>query len=458
MLVNWFFDCFPPSRRERGSTVYTTAPTASQVEDLLWADVKSMRPKELPGRVLPGTPRMVKGENWWAVGRTTSDSGGKGSARFQGKHPEFGLFILDEAEGVADFVFKAVWAMMTGCRVVIVLMLGNPQTRTSRFHKVGQEPGVANYRLSVLDHPNVLDGRETVPGATRREWVVKCVQKWCEVVDQGSEDDHTFTLPFDVPAPAQGTGSSGPAGTIFRPNAEFLFRVMGIAPANISDDTFVPVGRFEAACKRERQEDHPAIARMGMDCAGYGTDLGTLYIRHNGAVWRAAQFAQQDPTDYWFVTRRAALALADEGVKSLHIRIDAGGGFGLGPADLLKREALLQEAFEDYQVLLSDFGGSPYDRDSYADLGTEMYAEAAESIKGLTILRPPEALEGDLCERRYTFVNISGHAVKKLEPKEQFRKRMQQQGLARSPDDGDGFVLACGPDYLFDEEIAIEIV
>ena len=150
---------------------------------------------------------------------------------------------------------------MTGCKVVIVLMLANPMTRSSRFHKTGKQAGVQNYRLSVLDHPNVVDGEDTVPGATSREWVIGCVQDWCEVVSTHDEDNYTFTLTYDIPANDEGNGAHGPAGTIFLPNSEFLFRVMGVAPANFAGNTFVTPGRYEAARKRVidlRKKTEPA--------------------------------------------------------------------------------------------------------------------------------------------------------------------------------------------------------
>jgi hypothetical protein len=452
-LVNWFFDCFGPS------ITITTAPTSTAVVEKLWKNIRKLRravQPPLPGRLLPADPKMVKADDWFAVGQTTSDSGGRGTERFQGQHDQFLFFVLDEAEGIPDFVYDAVFAMLTGGLVLLVLVLANPRTRTSRFHKLGQQPGVKSYRQSCLDFPNVVDGADTIPGGTSRAWVIEAVQKWCEVVEQHNDDEHTFDLPFDVPPPSQGTGAYGEAGTIFKPNAEFLFRVLGIAPANLSDDTFVPVGRFEAACKRSAGYDWPDAARMGIDCAGYGADMGTLYIRHAGAIWRAAQFQKADPSDYWRKTRTEALKLAEEGVSSLHIRIDAGGGFGLGVADLLKRDEQLIRAFEDYKVQFVDFGGTPYDVDAYADLITELYSEAGESLRSLAILNAPEPLEGDLCERRYTWVNKGGISVKKLEPKEVFRKRMQRQGAARSPDDGDGFCLSAAPDHIVESEIIIE--
>ncbi len=235
-----------------------------------------------------------------------------------------------------------------------------------------------------------------------------------------------------------------------------MFRVMGIAPLNMADNTFVPVGRYEAACKRAANGDDPTKARMGIDAAGYGNDLGTLYVRHAGSVWRSATMSKlngdQDPTDYWLKTRRAALSLKAKGVTNLHIRIDAGGGFGNGVYDRLKRDQELIEAFEEYKLFMVHFGGTPHDEKAYKNVATEIYAEAAESIKGLRIDRPPEALEGDLCEREFHWVNWQGREVRMLEDKDQFRKRMQKLGQGRSPDDGDGFCLAVAPDFIFSKK------
>jgi hypothetical protein len=59
---------------------------------------------------------------------------------------------------------------------------------------------------------------------------------------------------------------------------------------------------------------------------------------------------------------------------------------------------------------------------------------------------PPEELQADLCERLYDWRNARGKDVKRLESKEEFRKRLIPP---RSPDDGDGFVLAVASDRLF---------
>jgi hypothetical protein len=390
--------------------------------------------------------------------------------RVKGQHSPYLMFVCDEAEGIADYVPGAIDSMASG-GIAVVILLANPRTRLSWFYRWRELSTVRNFRMSCLAHPNVVQGREVVPGAVRRDYVEGMIEAHCEAVPEHREDDHTFEVPWRP-------------GAIYRPDAEFLFRVLGIAPANLADDTFLPVGRYEAAVARGKAElestkdtkgheegnrwksvrgSSPASGRvggeigerteratMGIDAAGYGADLGTLYVRHGALVWRAGVMSKpggdQDPSDYWRKTRTEALRLHTLGVRRLHIRIDAGGGFGNGVYDRLKGDGELMERFTDFQIQRVHFSGTPHDSQAYADLGTEMYAEAAESMGGLAILTPPPTLEGDLCGRRYVWVNRSGVEVKRLEEKRQFRKR---QG--RSPDDGDGFVLCVAPDFLFIE-------
>lgn len=434
-LVNHFFDCFTPS------IIYTFAPTWPQIHDLLWKEIKVDRKgKGLPGRILD--LQLVVDDNHFAKGAATTDAGGRGTERIQGQHNKYLMFVLDEAEGIPDFVFNAVDSMASG-GIVIVIMLANPRTRTSLFHHAKDSSDTKSFRISCVWHPNVLSGREIVPGAVRRDYVRTMAEKHCEVVTEQSEDNHTFTLPFDVTL----KGVLRPAGTIFEPNAEFLFRVLGIAPANIADNTLIPVGRYEAACKRQcGMADDPRVAWMGVDVAGFGKDFGTLYVRHRGRIWRRSQFRKQDYFDYAQAIITEALLLKANEVETLNVRIDAGGGFGQGVISHLRRDHKMLKAFPGGRLNIVEvhFGGTPHDEEAYADCATEMYAEAAETLKGIRVDDPPNELEAELCERTYDWVNKSGVSVKRLEEKKQFKKRKK-----RSPDDGDGFVLCAAPDHIF---------
>ena len=421
-VVNWFFDSYAPS------ITITTAPTKDQVELLLWKDIKSQRSgKGLPGRVLPGTPRMEKAPNHWAIGRTTSDNGGQGTARAQGQHAEYMLFICDEAEGVPKFQFDAINAMMTGGRVMIWLLIANPQTQGSEFYKLGKRPGVMNYRLSLLDFPNVLDGTDTVPGGTSREWVDGMIDSHCEPVPAHNEDEYTFEVPWRP-------------GVIFRPDPEFQFRVMGVPPRNVALKSFTTPGAYEAALNRLLPLATPDVVQIGVDVARFGNDYGKVYVYARGTLRLTASLSKLDTFAYVEAVRRA---VQEAGPGALSIRVDGTGGFGAGIIDLLRADEELQArapAIHEVQ-----FGAAAHDPEKYADLVTNLYAEAAETLRGAQVLKAqvPTELEDDLVDRRFDYVNRQGRILRKLEQKDVFKKRHK----GRSPDDGDGAVLALAPEY-----------
>lgn len=434
-LISHFHDCFIPS------AVSMYAPTGDALRDNLWEELKMDRGgKNLPGRIL-GNIEIRTGPNHYVKGRATTNSHGKGTERIQGKHGEFLMFVLDEAEGVDSYVFDAINSMTSG-GITIVLMQANPKTRTSRFHKIKDNSNVRSFRMSCINHPNVVAGREIVPNAVQREYVRSMIEQHCEIVNEHNPDDETFTLDWPVVVKDR----TYPPGTIFKPNHEFCWRVLGIAPGDLSDKTVIPVGRYNAAKDRSEVLILPEDierATMGIDIARFGTDYGTLYIRWKNSVWRAKQFFGQDSKEYFHAVRDAALSLAAKGVKRLHIRIDAGGDSS-GLIDTGKYSMELREAFFDFRIIPVNFGGTAKNSSVYDNLAAEMYFEARETLLGIKLVRPPETLESDLTLREWEPVNRGGRELKKLQDKKIFRKEIK-----RSPDDGDGFVLCVAPDHIF---------
>jgi hypothetical protein len=433
-LICHFFDCFVPS------TVRMYAPSYDTLKDNLWEELSTDRTNnDLPGKLLKTIEIRGEDENHSIKGRAVSNSKGKGSAKIQGKHGEFLLFVLDEAEGLDDFVFDAIKSMASG-GIYIVLMAANPQTRTSKFHKLKDISNVTNFRISCINHPNVVFGREDVPHAVQRSYVRDMVEEHCEIKQEHNEDKLTFTLDFPIVIKKE----IYPVGTIFQPNAEFMWRVLGIAPSDVEDNKVITVGRYEAAKKRKdvfcTPEDYTR-ATFGIDVALWGKDYGTLYVRWRNEIWRAKQWFHQDSKEYFHFVRDLALELAAKGVQKLHMRVDAGGE---GLITTAKHNLELREAFKEVRIIPVHFGGNAFDKAKYDDLVTEMYYQAKETLSGVRLLNPPEALETDLTLREWEPVNRSGKEIKKLQDKKSFKKVIK-----RSPDDGDGFVLAAAPDFIF---------
>lgn len=434
-LISHFHDCFAPS------AVSMYAPTGDALRDNLWEELKMDRGgKGLPGRIL-GNIEIRTGPNHYIKGRATTNSHGKGTERIQGKHGEFLMFVLDEAEGVDAFVYDAINSMTSG-GITIVLMQANPKTRTSKFHRIKDNSNVVSFRMSCINHPNVVAGREIVPNAVQREYVRSMVEQHCEVVNEPNVDQYTFQLDW----PVKVRDATLAPGTVFQPNHEFMWRVLGVAPADISDKTVIPAGRFIAARERAQvivlPEDEER-ATFGIDVARFGTDFGTLYIRWKNAIWREKQFFHQDSKEYFHGVRDAALKLVAKGVNIIHVRIDAGGDSS-GLVDTLRHDIELREKLHEFKVIPVQFGSSARDHTKYDDLVTEMYFQARETLLGVRLINPPETLESDLTLREWEPVNRSGRELKKLQDKKLFRKVIN-----RSPDDGDGFVLCAAPDGIF---------
>ena len=442
-LVNHFFDCFSPS------IVYTYAPSWEQIHDLLWKEIKADREgTDLPGRVLD--LELRRGPSHFVKGRATSNMGGAGTERIQGQHAPYIMHVIDEAVGVQDFVYDAVESMSSG-GIVLVLMLANPRTRACRFYRERRSRAVKTERISCLYHPNVLAGYEKITGSVSRQWVEGMIEKHCEPVEEDDPDAHTFSLPFDVRVREQSGGERRcfESGQLFRPNAYFQWRVRGIAPAEQADRTLVPVGRYEKALDRAPDPVVPEEkARIGVDVARDGTDYGTVYVEHAGRLWRARQLHQKKTYDYLAAIRAVAHNLDERGVYDVEVRVDGTGGWGAGVVDALRADLELQRMFDRWVAVEVQFGATPSDRRAYANRVTELYAHAGDAMKTLAVENVPGELEGDLCERTYEWATWKRHQVKRLTKKDVFKKEK-----GRSPDDGDGCVLATAPDHLFDAPV-----
>lgn len=454
-ITNHFFDCFPPA------VIYTYANTEEQLKATLWKEIRVDRTgKGLPGRIL--TLELQLEPNHFAKGIATHNAKGAGTERNQGQHNKFQLFILDEAEGQESWVFESIDSMTSGSVVAIVLMMANPRTRTSEFWRRRRLAKVRSFRMSSVNHPNVQAGREVIPGGVRRDWVEEKLAHLCDVVDVHDHDAFTFELKWDAhlpdPQDPDAPRKFCPAGTIFKPQQEFLWRVLGIAPPSATDNTLVPLGRFEAAVERgkglrpgpvtaETPED--LNAKIGVDVARFGLDSGTIYILQGLRAWREHIIDGQDTNVYARRIRLAVLALLRSGVKDIEVRIDCGGGYGGGVADKVKVDGELKAALRANRARLQlrqvYFNGVAKDPKKYADKVTEMYAHTGEALRDVALCGPvPERLEADLTARQYDYTTIGAREVKELEPKDRFKTRERH-----SPDDGDGFALCCAPRFIF---------
>ena len=454
-VLVFFHECFPPAPGE-SSVAFSTAPTSTQVNDLLWKDVRKLiemaaeKGYTVGKGILPSEARINKSGTHFALGRTTNDSGGKGAERSQGQHNTYQATFFDEAEGVPDFFYNGMKRQFTGNRVKIWILMANPKTRTSRFQRMKQQRGVKAYRLSLLNFPNVVRGREIVPGGTSREtfedWLFDFEDFGAHAIEADDPKRYTFQTHWEI---------TGPDGTIYAPGQwwlpqrGFLYGALGIPPEGGDGDTFITASQYEAATQRSPRPKTTTLARIGVDAARFGKDSGKIYLDLDGNVSLVGSVQSKDGWEYYRVILKAAKLAAAAGYTDISIRVDGGGGYGSSPVDLCKASAELKELFERVVVHEVHFNGEPHTPEKYADLITELYALAGQTIDTASLRGTSPRTEEDLTDRKFGFavknVNDVRREVKQLESKDKFKKRHE----GRSPDDGDGYVLTVAPEFVF---------
>lgn len=373
--------------------VFSTAPRTAQVRGILWREVgRAHRSGNLPGRLTLGQQ-----PEWWVrdelvgTGRKPADLTDPEAAAtsLQGIHAEHLLCVLDEAAGLAPWVWDAVDSLASnaGARVVC---LGNPTIRESRFFEVCQ-PGSGWHRIkiSAFDSPNLTG--EAVPESVARnlvsrEWVEERRRRWGE--------------------------------------RSMLYRARVLAEFPEADaEALIEPGWVEAAEQVELEPQGAAV--FGCDVARSGSDETVIYAVRGG-VARLRHRAQGQVTTE---TEGRLARLLREGERGDQAVVDV-IGVGAGVYDGLREQGLPVIAFNS-----AERADRP---DRFLNRRAEAFWALRERLKAGRIDLDPadEDLAAQLLAIRWR-VNSRGQVV--IESKEDMRKR----GVS-SPDRADALAMAVG--------------
>jgi len=156
--------------------VITTAPTWSQVEQLLWREIAQRHRNIKPDFGKLFKTQLEIAPDWFAIGLSTDTP-----ERFQGHHAPRMLLVVDEASGVDDAIYEASEGFLTaeGARV---LLIGNPTRTTGTFYRAFKpDSGWNRVHISAFDSPN-FTGEEVHPDAARAlvtpEWAADAATQW----------------------------------------------------------------------------------------------------------------------------------------------------------------------------------------------------------------------------------------------------------------------------------------
>lgn len=145
--IGWLYNEF-------NSKVLQTAPTASQLTQVLWAEMRSMLAKaKLPlgGDLLPKANELIIDSDWYMIGINAAVY-----EAFQGRKSRRLLIVVDEGSGCKDQMFEAMAGnMATGDPLMLVA--SNGTRATGKVHQA-LHGGRANWhteRIDAFDLPNL---------------------------------------------------------------------------------------------------------------------------------------------------------------------------------------------------------------------------------------------------------------------------------------------------------------
>lgn len=386
-LVAWWLDVHPVGE----AFAVTTAPTAPQVETILWREIgRAHRKSGLKGRLTAGAvPTWKIGNEIVAYGRKPADlvSAEDAAAAFQGIHARYVLVVLDEAGGIPGWLWNAVDTLATNDDAR-VLAIGNPDNPASQFAEVCKPGSGWNViGISAFDTPGFTGEAAPEDLAVQLispQWVEERKKRW---------------------------GESSPL---------YISKVLGQFP-EVSDDTLISPGLIRQA--QERDLIGLETGCFGLDIARLGDDETVCYRNRGGVVRLSFAHHKRD-------TMQTAGRAAEQ-INGVPMYVDV-IGIGAGVFDRLAEQGLPVQPF--------DAGARAWNPVRFANRRAEAWWALRETFEAGDIDIDPadDDLAAQLSAVKY-HLDSRGRVV--IESKDDMRRR----GVP-SPDRADAVVMACLPD------------
>lgn len=397
-IACWFVTTFQPA------VVITLAPTWSQVQSIVWQYIRQVgRKAGLPGTILE-TPRWTISESQFAYGLSPRKTTDTDMASLQGRHAVNQLVIMDEAAGLPRKIWETVMGLVVS-ENNRVLAIGNPIGKSGPFYDATQSANWSHIRISCFDHPNVVQGKEVIPGAVSRRWIEDRATEWASPCDP-----HT---PGSVHLWWMGEDEGW-----YYPQGIFTAKVLGIAPDE-ADDQLIQTSWVVDAENRELPDGDSVV--LSCDPAPRGGDDTAMAARTGNKVAWVKRRKTHDTAE---IVRWIKQELGDS--NATRVYVDETGS-GVAVVDECKRQELPVVAVNSSRAAIQ--------RKRFTNVRSEMWWHLREALRlGQVSLPRDSILESDLTAVMIDRNELYGRI--QLEDKEETKKRIQ-----RSPDSGDAVAL-----------------
>ncbi|AMV28812.1 hypothetical protein VT84_30745 [Gemmata sp. SH-PL17] len=402
---------------ERPSITLATAPTAKSVTDLLFKEIRRLRPGDR--QLAPKAPRLQASHEHYVDGYTSNNPDA-----FQGRHGARLGLVFDEATGIDPAFWARAETMFESHGGHWWLATYNPNDSASPAYLAEESRGWHVVVLSALEHPNVLaelnGDTPPVPAAVRLSTVLRRMAAECE---ETRNPDPAVDFEFPI-------GS----GVWWHPKTpDFEAQIMGRWPVSPTSALFSPF-LVESCFRMQRAVDPRWQFAMGCDVARFGDDKTTIALRCGPCLLRLESHSGVNTT--WIADRLRTviretfgkLGLVPDDSMSVPIFIDDTGGYGAGVIDQA-------HGYNFIGVNNSEKSPDPRYPNTRSFVWCELAALAQAGALDLSRLPLNERqnIKAELTAARYR-IDSAGRRV--VEPKAQIKER-----LKRSPDRADALTL-----------------
>lgn len=405
-----------------GGIVITTAPTWSQVQDVIWRELGAAYESskiDLGGKL--NKTQLEFGKDWYALGRSTNKAD-----NFVGYHADHILVIVDEASGVEEIIYEGIRGV-TSNENAHTFYIGNPTNPGGTFAKAMKNPLVKKFNVSCWQTPNFTTNQ------------IKNVGDLLAIFTPPNGVDpleHMESIKLQLPYP----GLISPRWVYERflewgtDSPMWQSRVLGEFPSQ-AENALIPLHILEQAASADYREEHgwqiPAGTRMevGADIARFGSDRTVIYTRRGGHVYPGKVMHMADNV------RVADAIISAIDPLEWHVLIKPDDtGLGGGVTDVLRMRKRENPLYR-YEVRPVNFGTASSKPEKYHDIRAEMYWTVREWVLSKKVALPEEdeQLIAELANIRYTY---TPKQQIKIESKDDYKKR-----TGKSPDKADAFVL-----------------
>ena len=382
------------------SLVITTAPSWTQVKEILWRELRSAYSKmetKYPtmgiGAKLLSTS-LEFSPSWYAMGIATRKESevAEVAERMLGFHSKTGkiLVIVDEGSGVLEPIWGSIDGLMTSDKAQM-LAIGNPYRKVGSFAKLFTTKGVHKIHIQDTDIPNIRQNKIVIPGLMSPKYPAEMAAKY------GVESNL------------------------------YAIKVKGNFPKS-EKDTLISLDYIEDAFLNELKPE--GVKLLGVDVARFGDDLTCLVVRQGKKVIFKETYAKEDTMG---TVGRILKVIESEGIEPQNVFVDV-IGIGAGVVDRLHEKEYVENLqTKRYNVNGVNVGMSAEDDEHFRNLRAEAYWQIRDWIKTADLPKDDDFLQ--LANIKYKY-----SSAKKGQLQIEAKADMKKRGLV-SPDVADALML-----------------